>query len=1317
MSTGTKVVVKPKKIVVKATIEATNLNNSENSSKSIASGKDLSSLSKPDVESNLSYLGGAIEDNYQNKELREHIYSDPDTYAGSIAPSTEQMWCYDDETDRMVQHQITFIECFYKLFDEILVNALDQRVRLAQKQKDHPGLKGVKSLYIDTDIETGVISVKNDGEGVDVVKHAKFGKYVPEMIFGNLLTSANYDKTKDTIVGGKNGYGAKITNIYSKKFSIETVDSARKLLYKQTWKENMTICEDPIIEKWTKAPYTKITYLPDYARFDIANPAVIGDWHLIHKRAYDASACMGAGVSVHLNGKKIAVKNFEEYINLYIGKKSETKRAYIEVNDRWQLGVCLSNGSAQQVSFVNGICTDRGGRHVKNIMDNLSKKIIESITEAQKKKGIIVKPDYIKKNLFLFLKSTISRPNFDTQTKRQLTTLVSKFGSRCELPDEFVAKVIKLGVLDRAKKLAEFRERENLDKKTNGKPRAARVVHEKLHDASEAGKKLHHKCTIVFTEGDSAATFMATGLNGIPLAERRFWGWFPLKGKILNTRSATLKQLEDNDEIKMIKQIIGLETGKTYKDVKELKLRYGRVMFLTDADKDGFHIKGLGFNYFQQNFPELLKREGFICDFATPINKAIRVNGSGDPIKNVPVVEFYSELDFAEWCKANNGGKGWSVQYYKGLGTYEAPEARALCSNMRITHYTWNDEQIEVHGKTADTSSHKFDLAFAKMSTAKTKFSDDRKVWVSNDVVMQSITPLQDQVNIVTYDYFIDNNLKQFAIADNVRSIPYLYDGLKPSQRKVLYSAFKRKLIQKLKVAQLAGYVAEHAAYHHGEASLYGAIIHMAQDYVGSNNVNLLYPSGGFGTRIGGKGPKFKKGDDHASPRYIFTYLNPITNALFNHDDFPLLETQMEEDQEIEPLYYIPTLPLILINGASGIGTGYSTEIPGYNPTDVVNNVKAHLKGEEMAEMIPWYRGYRGRIIKTGPNSYITVGEYSRDPHNRNKIRIEELPVGHKNCRSFSGYTEFLNSLLDDEVAKSHGLKRKKKTKGKNDDDDDDDSTKSSSFKESVIMDYEIINGTDTAFVVDIIFKDGVLDKELANNTEYRFEKKLKLAYSYKIQNMHLYVEGGGIKKFDDPRDIIEEFCRVRRPQYVKRRERLLRKYQHGIDKAEAKYRFVTETINNTIDIRRKKRTVVDELLANCEPPYPKYTTNVDDEEDKAGYNYLLSMQMSSVTVEMLEKLQKDIAKATQQRADTEGKTEVDIWEEDLSNFTTEYDKATDAWHKYHKLTPVVPRKKITINKTKHIISAKPRILTVTPSKPSKPSKDTTASISIKKAK
>ena len=177
----------------------------------------------------------------------------------------------------------------------------------------------------------------------------------------------------------------------------------------------------------------------------------------------------------------------------------------------------------------------------------------------------------------------------------------------------------------------------------------------------------------------------------------------------------------------------------------------------------------------------------------------------------------------------------------------------------------------------------------------------------------------------VSYQDFVNKELVLFSNLDNERSIPCVVDGFKPGQRKVMFTCLKRNDKREVKVAQLAGSVGEMSAYHHGEASLMGTIIGLAQDFVGSNNINLLMPIGQFGTRLAG-------GKDHASPRYIFTQMSPLTRLIFNANDDPLLKYLNEDNQRIEPEWYMPIIPMVLVNGADGIGTGWMTKIPNYNP-------------------------------------------------------------------------------------------------------------------------------------------------------------------------------------------------------------------------------------------------------------------------------------------------------------------------------------------------------------------------------------------------
>lgn len=216
------------------------------------------------------------------------------------------------------------------------------------------------------------------------------------------------------------------------------------------------------------------------------------------------------------------------------------------------------------------------------------------------------------------------------------------------------------------------------------------------------------------------------------------------------------------------------------------------------------------------------------------------------------------------------------------------------------------------------------DMAFSK------KRAEDRKRWLQG---YREGTFVDHSVRELTFSDFVNKELVQFSRYDNERSIPQLVDGWKVGQRKVLFAVFKKNTKAELKVAQLSGYVAEQSAYHHGEQSLQQTIITMAQRFVGSNNLNFLEPVGQFGSRKEG-------GKDASAPRYIFTKLAPYTRLVFPEADDPLLEYLYEEGQKIEPKYYVPVIPTVLVNGSEGIGTGWSSFIPNYNPKDIISNLK-----------------------------------------------------------------------------------------------------------------------------------------------------------------------------------------------------------------------------------------------------------------------------------------------------------------------------------------------------------------------------------------
>jgi DNA topoisomerase-2 len=313
--------------------------------------------------------------------------------------------------------------------------------------------------------EDGTIIMLNDGNGIDVAEHPEHKIWIPEMIFGHLRTSTNYDKTEKKIVGGKNGFGFKLVLIWSSFGSIETVDHIRGLKYKQEFKNNLDEICKPSITKCTKSkPYTKITFKPDYKRLGIdgLTPDFIA---YLKKRIYDIAAITDKTLKVKYNGSIVPVKNFNNYIDLYIGGKDEGKRVYEDGGERWEYAVALSpNHEFIQVSFVNGICTSKGGKHVEYILNQITRKLGDYI---EKKKKIKVNPNSIKEQIILFIRCDIENPAFDSQTKDYMNTPSSKFGSSCVVSDKFIEKLAKMGVMDAACAISELKE-SKAAKKTDG---------------------------------------------------------------------------------------------------------------------------------------------------------------------------------------------------------------------------------------------------------------------------------------------------------------------------------------------------------------------------------------------------------------------------------------------------------------------------------------------------------------------------------------------------------------------------------------------------------------------------------------------------------------------------------------------------------------------------------------------------------------------------------------------------------------------------------------------------------------------------------
>lgn len=579
----------------------------------------------------------------------------PDTYIGSTEKQPQQLWVHDGE--KMVLKTVNMAPGLYKIFDEILVNAADNKVR-------DPTMD---TLRVDIDEENGEIRVLNNGAGVPVEIHKTEGIYVPELIFGNLLTSSNYNDQEKKVTGGRNGYGAKLANIFSTQFIVETCDGKRKRRYKQVFKKNMTEKGAPQINECKASDnWTCISFQPELERFGMES-LEDDTISVMRKRVYDMAGVLGKGVKVYLNGEKLPVKDFQSYVDLYLGPKNAEEavpRIYERFGDRWEICMAASDGQFNQVSFVNSICTSKGGTHVNYLADQVVKYVTDTLGKKHKQAG--VKPFMVRNYIWIFVNCLIENPAFDSQTKDTLTLRASAFGSKCELPDAYLKKVSNSGITDAVLNFANFKANKEL-KKGDGAKRQRLTGIPKLDDANDAGGRNSQQCTLILTEGDSAKSLAISGLS---VVGRDRYGVFPLRGKLLNVREASAAQITANAEIQNIKQILGLQHGKNYTDTKSL--RYGHLMIMTDQDHDGSHIKGLIMNYFHTFYPSLLKIPGFLVEFITPIIKVTKGKES---------IAFFTMPEYENWKETCNT-RGWKVKYYKGLGTSTSAEAKDYFSKI-----------------------------------------------------------------------------------------------------------------------------------------------------------------------------------------------------------------------------------------------------------------------------------------------------------------------------------------------------------------------------------------------------------------------------------------------------------------------------------------------------------------------------------------------------------------------------------------------------------------------------------------------------------
>ena len=602
-----------------------------------------------------------IEEKYKVLDHISHVLHRPGTYVGSNKPNTSQKWVFDTETGKMVKQEITFIPSFLKIFDEIITNSFDEHKR-------NPDLNKIE-VWVNK--ENGEISIRDNG-GIPVVIHKEHNQYVPEVIFGNLMSGVNYDDSEDRIVAGTNGLGAKLTIIFSKQFNLITCDG--KSIFSQVYSNNMRDRTVPVVKK-SKVNHTHVKYIPDYEKFGLTG---LDEDHykMIQKRVIDLAGS-NHGVKVYFNDELINVKSFEDYIKLY------KEEFFFESNKEktWSIGISSSEEGFQQISFANSTDTYDGGTHVDYILSQILSQLREFF---QKKHKVDVKPSELKNHIFLFLNATVVNPSFSSQTKEKLITEVKDFGFTYEVTDKLIKSILKSEIVNSILDWIEQKknaEENKLARELN--KNAGKIKVDKLIDAK--GKE-RWKCSLAIFEGDSASSAFRK------YRDTETQGAYSLRGKFVNVSELTTNKLlskKPNGEYvyKEVVDMMGALGLKLGQKVIPGTLRYGRILFYCDADHDGSSIVGLLANFLFKYWPELFESP-MVFKAETPIVVSTNIKNKKNKIS------FYTQEEYNTWLEKINT-KDWDIEYKKGLAALVDDEYREIINNPRLTNLTTDENSKE----------------------------------------------------------------------------------------------------------------------------------------------------------------------------------------------------------------------------------------------------------------------------------------------------------------------------------------------------------------------------------------------------------------------------------------------------------------------------------------------------------------------------------------------------------------------------------------------------------------------------------------------
>lgn len=908
--------------------------------------------------------------------------------------------------------------------NEILVNAVDHAVECRMKKTSRQ-VTYINMMYD----ESGTFTCRNDGPCIDIKQHDGFTRqdgrpvYIPEVVFCKPLSGTNMTKDQDSIKGGVNGLGGKLANMHSAVFVVRVQDG--KYLYVLNCEQRMDVIHPAqLVQAQSADIYTEVSMYLDYACLDYGQlTTIVRDeiMNWLRLRAMQCAAYLGDSVKVYFNGQHMKVDNAlalaQYYLPLYAPKTSNEAlvlSTQLKSNEPrykkfpWDIAVVVSPEirSFKCVTIVNGVPT-AAGVHIKKVKKMIAEEGTKEVHKLLEDRQVSVMDATA--NMFIIILAAIPGAEWSGQRKDELSYRDKNLES-FTLPKEFLkrlAPVITQTIMIRLGK----KEKKASNAKAKVKP-----------DKYTRALRLGLNSTLCACEGDSAKGTMEDGFGygkskvGQPSVNN--FGIISLRGVPINAlrnvvtidtagggkQTVRKQKLVDNKTFQSFEAAMGLRHDYTYTTQAEVNtLNYGRIVACVDQDLDGAgKILGLFITYLYTFWPALFQN-GMVYWFMTPV---IRVFPKGN--EKDPVAEFYHESSYREWWDKVDieQKKKYHTEYYKGLGSHDEPDVKRMFGNF---------ESMCVRIVMDEHMPAMINTYFGEDAAGRKKILSTPAELVKSEHIQHILS-----VKSVPCSWVFSTYCKSYKLDALLRQIPNVVDGLNLAKRKSLYCAEKyfANRSDKVKTNTLAGYIICNGAYEHGEMSLNDTLQKMAQEFTGARLLPIFVGYGQFGSRK-------KGGSDAAQPRYVSMKLNKkLTKEMFPPADLPLLEYVEQEGEEVEPKYYVPILPFVLLDHGNNPSEGWRYASWGRDITGVAAAVKACVTSDFQPSdegHNQWLRQHQLPLCNYGYSPQLSFGMRNGKMHSFGsytydqasmKFIITELPMRIWN-------ESYIKSLEEDEFRSS----------------------------------------------------------------------------------------------------------------------------------------------------------------------------------------------------------------------------------------------------------------------------------------------------------